>query len=307
MRFLPTLAWPQGKAAGRIGTCAFAFLAFVVSLYWTFPEQVVSARLEQEVAKASNGQVTVRVAKAQLWRLSGLHAEDVTVRMGGQPPISVDSIRLRLRLPPLLLFRLSFYGQVQLEGGTLDVTATRRNKEVMDLHAELDNINLAKPAALGKLAGFPLAGLLTGEIDLEGVQDLAHCGGKVSLKATTLALGPGEIKGLGLPQLPLGDLSLAAEIADGTLQIKALRQEGGKINLTGGGKVTLNRTPSNSTLDVCFRLGADKAFLQENPKVATVMQLAQTQLKRDTDGMLNLPIQGPMGAPEVRPTLCPRR
>lgn len=298
---LPKLRWSTNA-----GTVLFAIAAFLASLYYTFPEQVVSDRLEREVAQASGGQVQARVQRANLWRFSGLYAQNVEVRMGEAAPITFDTVRLRLRLLPLLLGRLSVYGQVQLEGGTLDVVLTRRGK-VLDLQADMDAINLAKPKALGEALGMALAGQLTGSVELEGVEDMVHSKGKIDLRLVRAAVGPGEVRGLSLPALPLGDLSLAGEVKDGVVAIKQLRQEGGKLQLTGGGKVSFGRQLAASSLDVCLRIGADKDFLAENPKLSAVLQIAQAQLKRDADGMLNLPLQGRVGAPEVRPALCPRR
>lgn len=307
MASLPLARFFTGKRAGTVGYVLFAALAFVVSLYWTFPEQVVAARLEQEAAKASRGEVTLRVAGgAQLWRLSGLHARHVTLQARGKAPIKFDSVRFRLRLMPLLLLRRSLYAQVQLEGGTVDVTYTQRGKQ-NDLRVELDAVSLGKPAGLADYVGLPLGGSLSGAVDFAGSENWSHAGGRIELRAAQLAFGPGEVKGLKLPQLPFGDVTLQADVRDGALQVKELRQEGGKLKLSAGGKVTLASDLGRSALDVCLRVGADKDFLQANPKLSAAFQLAQTQIKRDADGLLNVPLQGMLSAPEVRNGLCPRR
>lgn len=307
MPSLPFLRHLTGKRAGWLGYIAFAAAAFVVSLYWTFPEQVIAARLEQEVSKATAGEINLKVVGgAQLWRLSGLHARHVTLQQQGKPAIKFDSVRFRLRLLPLVLLRRSLYGQVQLEGGTIDATVTQRGK-FSDLHVELDAVSLGKPAGLAEYVGLPLGGTLTGDIDLTGIDDWSHSGGKVDLRTKELAFGPGEVKGLKLPLLPFGDVALTAEVKDGALQVQNLHQEGGKLKLAAGGKVTLARVLGRSGLDLCLRVGADPDFLQANPKVSSAFQLAQTQIKRDADGLLNVPLQGLLNAPEVRNGLCPRR
>jgi hypothetical protein len=47
--------------------------------------------------------------------------------------------------------------------------------------------------------------------------------------------------------------------------------------------------------------------LEKNPKMRSVMQLAEVQLRRDPDGFLNAPLVGPITAPQLRPGLCPKR
>lgn len=307
---MPAYTLPRfltGKHTGWLSYLGFFLLAFVFSLYWTFPEQVVSSRLEQEVLRQTRGEVKLKVGRAQLWRLSGLYAQNVAVKVGQKPAVTLDSVRLRLRLLPLLLLRYSVYGQVQLEGGTVDVVLTKRGARATDVRVDFDAVSLGKPKELAQYTGIPLGGTLTGEVELFGVEEWARSQGKVELHFTKLALGPGDVRGLNLPQLPFGDVGVSGEVKDGTLQLKPLRQDGGKLKLLGGGKVILSNTLSRSGLDVCLRLGAEKDFLQQNPKLSAAFQLAQAQFKRDSEGLLNLPLQGALGEPEVRNTLCPRR
>jgi type II secretion system protein N len=293
------------KHAVRLGYLAFGLSSFLVSLYCTFPAQVVTMRLAQEVARATGGQVRFQVAQADLWRFSGLAARQVRLQVGDNAPVTVDAARIRLRLLPLLLLRASVYAQVQLGNGLAEVVLALDKSHAADLR--LDGIDLTKPAWLARQLGVPMQGILSGTASLTNVPRWPMVSGEVALELDRLSFGPTTVEGVGLPQIGLGNVDLEVNVAEGQAKIASLRQQGGNVQLETRGKVVLGEPIEASVLDVCGRIKVEPAFLQANPKLAAALHLAEVQLKRDANGFLNVPLAGSLRAPQLRPGLCPAR
>lgn len=291
--------------AARLGYVAFGIVTFIVSLYWTFPAQVVTMRVAQEIARSTGGQVRIRVGKADLWRLSGIAAHDVRLQVGDGVPVNIDAARVRLRLLPLFLLRGSVYGQVQLGQGLAEVVLSLDSSHAVEL--KFDEVDLTKPAWLARQLGVPMQGVLSGTASMTGAPRWPMASGDIDLQLERLSVGPMPVEGVSLPQIGLGQINLTMEIREGQAKIASFRQQGGNINLEARGKLVLSEPLEASVLDVCGRVKVEPAFLTANPKLAAAMHLAEVQLKRDTNGFLNVPLAGTMRAPQLRPGLCPPR
>lgn len=293
------------KNAARLGYLAFSITSFLLSLYWTFPAQVVTMRLAQEVAKATGGQVRFRVGRADLWRLSGIAAHDVRLQVNDGAPVTLEAARIRLRLLPLFLLRGSVYAQVQLGQGLAEVVLSLDKSHAAEVR--FDDIDLTKPAWLAKQLGVPLQGVLTGTASLVNAPRWPMTNGDLDIQFDKLSVGPTTVEGVTLPQIGLGQINVAMEIREGQAKITSMRQQGGNISLEARGKVVMSEPLEASVLDLCGRLKVEPAFLQANPKLAAAMHLAEVQLKRDPTGFLNVPLAGSVRSPQLRPGLCPAR
>jgi type II secretion system protein N len=294
------------KLAQRSAYALFAVGTFLMFVYAGFPTDALAGRIVSEVARQSKGQVQLKVGHASLWRGTGIALEDVHVIRPGAQPLSFDALRVRLRLLPLLLLRRSVTVQVPAGRGLFVSTLTKHG-DGLDVHLEASQLDFATMPMLSRSLGITAAGVLDLEGDLSAVPDLQHTQGHLNITMDHVAMGPGSVYGLALPRLDLGKLEVALKVQDGHAKIGQFKQTGGTVNLMAQGGVELATPVARSTLDVCSKVRLDPVFLDKNPKLRSVMQLAEVQLRRDPDGFLNAPLVGTLGSPQLRPGLCPKR
>ncbi len=301
------------------GYGGFTFVAFLVSLYLTFPAEAVGQRLAHELQRQTHGKVSVSFRDVSLYRLSGIEAEGVVVRSAkaGQQPteVKLDAARARLRLLPLLWLSLSFDTEVQLGDGFIDARITPRAGEDLDTKIEIEALNLATPPVLPALAAFPMRGAVEGMLEAAWRKDVKKASGASSLSWKGASIGPGTIEvalmpgsptktPFSLPGAELGDITLELKLEGERLTIASFKQKGGDLQLKLSGSMTLRPQVQASSLDLCFEMRAVPAFLEKNPKIKTALQLAEMQLRKDTQGFLNVPLGGTVQRPRLRRGLC---
>jgi type II secretion system protein N len=305
--------------AGYIG---FGLLTFLASLYLTFPAEALAQRLTQELRRRSGGQWQAAYTQAATYRLSGLALTGVTfTHLAGpnaaaapadgsapaasdaQQSFKVDSLRARLRLLPLLLGHTGLQAQAQLHNGWLSATVTPQGTG-MTVEAQAKDIDLATPPLLAQFVGLPVGGKLNGS--LEGRYDLdpKKMNAQLDLQLDTATVGSGAVAGFSLPNVEVGQITLAAEIKEGKLKVTQFKQMGGNVSLQANASATVRNPVDASVVDVCFKVRADPLFLSNNPKIKTALQLAEVQIKKDPEGYLNLPLTGPLNAMHIGNTLC---
>lgn len=294
------------KLAQRSAYALFALMTFMLFVYAGFPTDALAGRIVSEVARQSKGAVQLKVGHASLWRGTGISLDDVHVFRPGSPPLSFEALRVRLRLLPLLIFRRSVTVEVPVGRGHLFTTLTRHG-DGLDVHLEGNALDFAAMPVVSRSLGIAAAGVVDFEGDLSAVPDLQHSQGYLNVAIDHVAVGPGSVYGLALPRLDLGKIEVAMKVQDGHAKIGQFKQTGGTVNLMAQGGVELAVPVARSTLDLCSKVRLDPAFLDKNPKLRSVMQLAEVQLRRDAEGFLNAPIVGIVSAPQLRPGLCPKR
>ena len=296
------------------GYGAFALFSLFISFYLTFPAEAVAARLAQEVQKQSRGQWTLTYKDASSYHLSGLSLEGVALQEAGAPGeamrVTLDAVRGRLRLAPLFLARLSVDAEVLNGDGSLAVRWTPRSSAggsgppAMDVRLEADDFDFASAPFLAKMAGLPLGGKMNGSLDASWENDVRKSTGSLELNIEAANLGPGAVQGLTLPNVSLGSLVLAAEAKDGKFKITSFKQQGGNVNLRASGNLQLRQPLTASGVEACVQFKADPAFLNSNPKLKSIVQLAEVQLRKDGEGFLMVPLQGALNGVRVNPGTC---
>ncbi len=296
------------KILVTVGYIAFTLMCLFCSFYLTFPAEAAGGRIAQELQRSTRGAWTMTYDDVSAWRLSGLAFEKVRFKRNipaNEPlTVSLDVVRARLRLMPLLLARASVRAQIYNAGGSLDVQFTPKKNEAFTAHVDAEDFDLAQPPALGNLAGMPVAGKATGSADINWESDLHQAAGNVDLKIAGLMVGPGSVSGFTLPGVDLGELNLGAEIRDAKFKMTQFKQKGGSVSFFGHAASQLKNPMMTSSLDACVRFRADPKFLQSNPKVRDALTLAEVRLKKDAEGYLHLPLGGMLGAPQLIGGMC---
>jgi type II secretion system protein N len=308
------------RALTIIGYIGFGVVSLLMGLYLTFPADAVGQRLAHEVAKASQGRLTLSFDDVSLYRLSGIEAEGVKVRamQEGSAPLEfqLDALRARLRLLPLLWLSVSVDAEIESGNGTLSARITPKSGGGLDTAVDLDEFSLTSPPILPTLAGIPLAGKISGDVHGSfSEKDSKQTAGGVSLKLAGLSFGPGtlhlpipgmtEKMDFSLPSaVEFGNLSLETPVEQGRMTVKSFTQQGGDMQLKVSGTLSLRPQLGTSALDMCIQVKPDPAFLAKNPKIKDALTFAEVQIKKDGQGFLNIPLAGTLSRPRLKGGLC---
>lgn len=296
---------------------AVGSVSLLLSLYWTFPTDALSQRIAHELAVRTRGAWHVDMEQLDTYWFSGVVAQNVTLKR--QIPIDApwsmhfESLHARLRLSPLLLGRTSFDFGMPWGPGRVALRLSPRKPVSSEapwppgaLWGWLDAVDLSNPNMLGHWAGIPISGTLEGDYNLSSDGSIRKSEGAANFNLGNINIGPGTLSGFTLPQVDLGSLQMNWELRDGRIKLVDFRQDGGNIALKVQASIEANSSIENSRIDVCIQFRADPGFLNANPKIRSVLQLAEVQLKKDSEGFLHLPLSGPLNAPTMRPGLCRR-
>jgi len=290
-----------------VGYGAFALVSLVFGLYLTFPADAVGQRLAQEVSKASQGSVTVSFDSVSPYRLSGIAAEGVRIRMaqaGEQPrEIKLKAVRARLRLLPLLWLSTSLDAVVDTGGGTVAARFTPHSDKGFFASLAFDDFDLGEPPALAPLLGVQLGGVLNGEISAEWSPDPRKSVGKGALKLAG-ALVEGAVQGVTIPRVGVGDIALELALDTGRMRVASFTQKGGDIEVRLSGSSAVRPEFAQSSLEACVELRPEAKFLDRDPKMRAAAQLAEVRLRKSPEGFLSVPLSGTLGSPRLRYGLC---
>ncbi len=246
-----------------LGYAAFYCVTLVVFAYLTFPYERLGDRIVQEFNRRQTGPKPMRLKLGDLssYWLNGVEAEDISLTSAGEPdeqgkPGKPKVLKIDSAHASVSLFRLVF-GTVQVSfgaeafGGELS-GYTSDADEGRKLEVELDGLDLGQAPLIGDIVGLPLAGTLTGTIDLLlPEQKLGKADGAINLKVVGLAAGDGKAKireTIALPRLDAGDLVFEATVKNGQLKISNLAANGPDLQLDSEGTLRLREAFDTSVL-----------------------------------------------------------
>lgn len=315
------------------GYVAFALATFLLFFYLTFPAGAVAQRMAQELSSYTGGAMTVTFEDASLYRFSGLQADNVKLRAAlgsdegtASTPIDIelDNVWVRVQILPLALLDISVSAGARIGDGSLEGRVDTGGEGV-GFELEIDELDFAESAILGKLAGLPvggtIAGSATGTIGAgaaargpktapAGAPGLApdRSEGKASLTIRDASVGPGTVAGFTVPApIGFGQIDIAFDMRKGRLRLASFQQKGGQVALKASGGLTLRRNLRASALDTCLQFKfVDEAYLTKYPKIGAALQLAQVELKKDGDGFMHIKHGGTIGSPRKQRGLCRR-
>ena len=219
----------------RLGYGAFALVAFLLALRWTFPAEAVRERLILEAGLRGWQFEAGDVAPGGLL---GVRARDVRLEDHGGVAIAVDQVDAWVRPLPLLIGRrvIGFDGRVY--DGRVRGTAALSG-EVRDVSLRIEGLDLARVLPLRKATGLELLGKPGGRAELAIPEDPAtHATGRIDLDVAGAAVAggqlplPGMATGLTLPAFTLGEMTAAVKLAGGRAAVEKLEARGGDAELT---------------------------------------------------------------------------
>lgn len=302
----------RSKLLRMAGYGAFANLSLLIGIYLTFPSAAVGQRIAYELQRASGGKISATIGEVSLYRLTGIEARDVRLRLhSSDPPIPIvlEEVTARLQLLPLLWLQPTISTTITAGGSEIEAEVSP-NDSAFGVVAEIDKLNFQKIPLLTGLAGFPVNGVASGKADVVWARDPRVSKGDVTLTLQGLSIGPGEpVPGFSLPNpINLGQLDLALSLDSGQLVLKEFEQSGA-VDLevkSFTADATLRPTMRTSSYNTCIQVKPEADFLEKNPKLATALEFATVGgLKKDPEGYLHANLSGSFGAaPRPRPVLC---
>ena len=281
-----------------IGYFLWAMVLTMVLIIWRFPYESLQEKLEA-VASASLG-LQFDLTDMSLTIPPGLKFAKCTVRsmdMGSKPLFEATKVHTRFKLLPLLKGNLAFTVRSKAYGGSLSGDfrlAPIHNFQSYRMRVRAETVRLEDQSGISLLLGRPLAGKISGEIEVEGVVgDLVNAAGGGNLK-----LGDGSVP-IDSPYLKAKTLeglevSATIELSGGSFKISDCQFKGKGFQGTLTGEVRLQPGLTNSVLNLAGR-GQVEAEMINLP--ADKRRVAEAFLNRDKP--LPFQVRGTIAEPRL--------
>jgi type II secretion system protein N len=299
-------AIPLKKILKWAGYPIFFLWCFVFFAYKTFPYERLADRLAQEARARGFDLEIIDLTNAGL---TGLTFENTRLVLPaeeeGSPPLDVifEELTVKTSLFSLMSNSKSYSFDAELAGGEAEGDLTIGESD-LEVEAQIDDIDLAAIPALRRYTKVPLAGKLSGEVELTMPSEVGESSGALTIEIEGLKVGDGEAQlqipgwgGLTVDEADAGDLELVATIDNGTAVIEKGQSDGSDLKLGVLGKIRLGRPLKRSELNVIVRVKVEDAYKERSPKVGTMFELASSGLKSamTSDGAIQYSIAGSLG------------
>lgn len=265
-----------------IGCIAWSAVAFIVTVWLTFPSQPIVDRLAYTVQSATDGDYALQASDAALW-WTGLTLHDAKL-MSVDPRtkeatllFDADSVSARTSLFSLLSRRSPVYAVIDLGGSQLDVEAgfdRSGDNPVLDRLRMTDaRLSVKSIGALLSGMGATIGG--TGNVDVDvdlsfGSEVQSH-EGRVAVRGKGLSItvsmpdpfGGGETFDVG--PIAVSSLDFAVEARNGKVEIRSAELLSDHAHLNIEGDLTLDAFPNRSRIRgkaVLSNLGGDLATFE---------------------------------------------
>jgi len=307
------------RALPYFGFAGYFFTLFFFFAYLTFPydklRDYVVARANSH--EASGERRELRIGELSLRPLLGVRLEDVEVRrfdgpMDKEPSIlRADLLKVSASVWSLLTGSASYDFSGEVKDGTFEGSYSQDGDDV-HISAEIEDLDLAA-AGIGSALDFPLAGKLSGEVELSLPKDAALSEGSIHLTIANLTLGDGKAKlkipgmrdGMTVERVDAGTLKVDCEIAKGTATLREFSTDGKDLVLNGSGDVKLASPSARSRLNLALQFRFSEGYKSRDAKTKALFDLMafRPELKRATthEGDLRFELRGLLASPRATP------
>ncbi len=239
-------------AAPMLLYAAYTAIAFVLCLIATFPHEAV---VRQLVARAATGPVAVEMRGLHLgWTLAYTIDELRLLKRDGDPSLPLLSAA-SVRVAPSLLSLLRGHPYparvaADMYGGTIAGTVDLRPTSFA-LDTRLAGVDIGRYSGLRLFMEGTLRGKVDGELQLDGNPEKpATTNGRIALRAATVALEGGKLRGITVPDLHFPEIRLAGDIKRGRLELTDVAAPGTEVVARGEGNVVLQHPLAASVMNM---------------------------------------------------------
>jgi len=282
----------------------FFLLCLVYFTVTGFPLQLVQGQLERAVER----RLGMRMTTGQMEVLfpNGVEATNVRLMQDGQEgrpglAILVSRARARVSLLGLLSGSKDVAFSAELLNGKVEGNVSIDEKR-QKIDARLSSIDLGRLPIWQEMIGLPLAGRITGTVDLTLVPaDIKASQGNIELALEQGALGEGSIRGLSTPPISLGKTQATLEIAKGKAEIRSFQVRSDDIEANLEGYFWIKKRLDLATAHCKLRFKPSVGFLSKNPKFKDLISLSGMNRAKDNEGFFTYSINGRLDHPQFRP------
>lgn len=274
----------------------FGLFCLALFSFLLFPFDSLRNRIQGEMERRV-GNYTVTVGRVSPALFTGITLKAVKMEPKAKGvPVSLDKVRVKIRLLPLLWGGRQFGLFIKSGKGSLEGTISLKGDETqMDL--ELEKFDLAA----GRLiVPFPLSGQIDGEVRLTlNASDPLRNTGKLKLGIGDLQTeAVGDESEFPVPAMVLARPGkekslLEIEVVRGNWEVRSLQLVGGDLQLKAGGKVYGARRINNYRLN----LKGDFVVLPEMASKLVFLPLIENQ---KVEGKYPFSITGRLSKPSIR-------
>jgi|GEM_PF-1110154 len=290
----------EKRWARWLAYAAFSWAVFSVSLYLTFPSDLVKERIVQ-MAQSRAG-IRLRVESVGLAFPPGLTLRDAYLVLREPDPeaqkgavaIHLSRLTVRPSLLGLLTGKPGLSFDARLWDGTLHGKAGKSDEgSHLELRARGLDLSQSVLAALGLQASGKVEEL---RVEAAG-PSLREMSGELTIKGTDLVLEGGSVDEFELPRVALGSLEGKIAIGEGRAEIETLQAEGADVTASLEGSIRLADRLSQATLQTKLRFKASEEFWKRNEMLRAGASMA---LKKDSDGFHTVQMYGQLVRPRFR-------
>lgn len=310
---------PVGERAQRVLLYGVALpLTFLFSLaigaYWTFPYDDLRDYVCQEVNRGQRIQLEIEELRPS-W-LTGVRARGVRVGSPSQTSLQplIRDVTARFSLFSLLFGSRALSFDAALEGGGSVDGRLAWAEGSTDVRTHLRRVDLAR-LPLGELAGVPVTGRLSGDVDFHIADQRRETRGnaKLDIRNLTVADGehpvplpiPGMTGGLTFAKMRLGQLSIELEADRGIGRIRRFQADGPDAQIHASGNINPVLPLTRTMLDMLLRIKIKDSYKNASPKMQTLFMVVDgnpnVSAARTADGALQWQLRGSVGG-RIQPT-----
>ncbi len=299
------------KTVGRwlkriLGYGLVFWAAFGVTLYYSFPYEVIGDRLLGEAEARFGAKVEVG-ALSPYW-ITGLSAETVTItfpaKRAGKDDLILPFDRVSARLKPLdsLLGAPTVAIILEANAGEISGDVSLLEDERINAILQVQRLTLGDLGGVWDKLGLGFAGTVTGDLNLTLPQTQPTAlDGTANLQVAEAKFGGGMIKGFTVPGMDLGTFALELAAEKGKLEFAPpLEVKGKDLAAFISGTIDLRPVMSTSRGNLALRFKPTDAFWKDNATLAGIAK-AMLEGSKDSEGYYAYDLTGPLGRPGFSP------
>lgn len=283
------------------------FVSFALTLYWSFPYELVAKKVFATIHQRSG--LVVTTSSIRPYWLVGLQADGVTLkqpaRRPGEPPLSVSLSSVTARLKPIdsLFGGLAIAFDATAPEGHVSGTVQEQKDKAVHVALDVHSLDVGKIPDLWDALGIGFTGNASGTFTATITPNhVEKTNGLADLTISKAKFGGGMIRGFTVPGVDLGDVHLQAAIEKGVVRLEPpLKIAGKDLDARVSGTLRLRPILVTSGMDLKVAFRPTERFWKAN---GTLASIGKSMLRgaRQPDGYYGYRMTGVVGHPRFLPS-----